>query len=46
VKPDKVLKIKSKEDNVEHTIYLWTTPLKKVKVDAAVAEEEEEEEDP
>jgi protein-L-isoaspartate O-methyltransferase len=27
VKPDKVVKLRSKEDNVEHTIYLWTTPL-------------------
>jgi ribosomal protein L11 methylase PrmA len=27
VKPDKVVKLQSKEDNVEHTIFLWTTPL-------------------
>jgi SAM-dependent methyltransferase len=31
VKPDKVVSMISKEDNVEHTIYLWTTPLKKEK---------------
>ncbi len=32
VKPDKVVKIDaSKEDGVGHTIYLWTTPLKKEK---------------
>ena len=30
-KPDKVLHIKSREDNAEHTIYLWTVPLKKSK---------------
>ena len=29
VKPDKVVSFLSKEDNVEHTLYLWTTPLKK-----------------
>jgi len=29
VKPDKVVKFKSKEDDSEHSIYLWTTPLKK-----------------
>jgi precorrin-6B methylase 2 len=29
--PDKVLTLTSKEDNVEHTLYLWTTPLKKEK---------------
>ena len=33
VTPDKVLTMTSKEDNVEHTIYLWTTPLKKEKAD-------------
>ena len=27
VKPDKVVTFRSKEDNVEHTIFLWTTPL-------------------
>jgi SAM-dependent methyltransferase len=31
VKPDKVVTFTSKEDNVSHTIYLWTTPLKKEK---------------
>jgi SAM-dependent methyltransferase len=30
VKPDKVITLSSKSDGVEHTIYLWTTPLKKV----------------
>jgi precorrin-6B methylase 2 len=29
VKPDKVVHMTSSEDNVEHTIYLWTAPLKK-----------------
>ncbi|MGE0758813.1 MAG: methyltransferase domain-containing protein [Pirellulaceae bacterium] len=29
VKPDQVVTIVSKEDDVEHQIYLWTTPLKK-----------------
>jgi precorrin-6B methylase 2 len=29
VKPDAVLTMESEEDGVEHTIYLWTTPLKK-----------------
>jgi SAM-dependent methyltransferase len=29
VKPDKVVTMTSKEDNVEHTLYLWTAPLKK-----------------
>ena len=28
VTPDKVIHLVSKEDNVEHTIYLWTIPLK------------------
>lgn len=31
VKPDKVVNMTSSEDNVEHTIYLWTVPLKKEK---------------
>lgn len=31
VKPDKVVTFRSKEDDVQHTIYLWTTPLKKEK---------------
>jgi hypothetical protein len=29
VKPDQVVKVTSDKDNTEHTIYLWTTPLKK-----------------
>jgi hypothetical protein len=29
VKPDKVTKMTSAEDHSEHTIYLWTVPLKK-----------------
>jgi len=29
VKPDAVLTMESEEDGAEHTIYLWTTPLKK-----------------
>ncbi|HUT44932.1 MAG TPA: methyltransferase domain-containing protein [Sedimentisphaerales bacterium] len=29
IKPDKVVTLISKEDKSEHTIYLWTTPLKK-----------------
>jgi LEA14-like dessication related protein/protein-L-isoaspartate O-methyltransferase len=28
IKPDKVVTMVSKEDQFEHTIYLWTTPLK------------------
>jgi SAM-dependent methyltransferase len=32
VKPDKVVTVTSQEDNVEHTLYLWTVPLKKTKV--------------
>ena len=35
VKPDKKVTFRSKEDNVEHTIYLWTTPLKKEKKEDA-----------
>ncbi len=31
VKPDKVVEFKEKEDGASHTIYLWTTPLKKEK---------------
>jgi len=31
VKPDKIIHLTSNEDNTEHTIYLWTTPLKKEK---------------
>lgn len=29
VEPDRVVEMVSKEDGVEHTIYLWTTPLKR-----------------
>jgi|GEM_PF-1716548 len=29
VKPDKVVTLTSEHDNTEHTIYLWTAPLKK-----------------
>ncbi|UCE46373.1 MAG: methyltransferase domain-containing protein [Phycisphaerales bacterium] len=29
IKPDKVVRLNSREDKSEHTIYLWTTPLKK-----------------
>ncbi|MFQ6034648.1 MAG: methyltransferase domain-containing protein [Sedimentisphaerales bacterium] len=29
VKPDKVIKVTSNEDNRDHKVYLWTTPLKK-----------------
>ncbi len=35
VKPDKVVKLTSSEDQAEHTIYLWTTPLKKEQGDVA-----------
>ena len=30
VKPDKVIKLTSKEDDYHHDIYLWTIPLKKI----------------
>jgi methylase of polypeptide subunit release factors len=30
VQPDKVVKINSNEDDNEHQIYLWTSPLKKI----------------
>jgi precorrin-6B methylase 2 len=29
VKPDKVVTLTSEEDNLEHSIYLWTAPLKR-----------------
>jgi precorrin-6B methylase 2 len=29
LEPDKVLKVVSKEDGAEHTLFLWTTPLRK-----------------
>jgi ribosomal protein L11 methylase PrmA len=31
VTPDKVIRMVSKEDDIEHTIYVWTAPLKKAK---------------
>ena len=34
VKPDKVVKINSDNEYSDHTIYLWTTPLKKEEVSA------------
>ena len=33
--PDKVVTFRSNEDNVNHTIFLWTTPLKKEKKEEA-----------
>ncbi len=33
VEPDKVVEMTSKDDKARHTIYLWTTPLKKKKVE-------------
>jgi tRNA G37 N-methylase Trm5 len=33
IEPDKVVRVKSKEDEWQHTIYLWTTPLKAEKKD-------------
>ena len=34
IKPDKVVTFTSKEDNVRHTLYLWTTPLVREKADS------------
>ncbi len=34
VKPDQVVKINSDNEYSDHTIYLWTTPLKKEEVSA------------
>ena len=31
IKPDKTIEIISREDNTEHTIYLWTIPFKREK---------------
>jgi hypothetical protein len=31
IKPDKVITMFSSADQFEHTVYLWTTPLKKEK---------------
>lgn len=33
VKPDKVVKLTSNEDDREHKVFLWTSPLKKRKID-------------
>jgi LEA14-like dessication related protein/precorrin-6B methylase 2 len=35
VTPDKVVKLTSDDGSVEHTVYLWTTPLKKEKKEPA-----------
>jgi precorrin-6B methylase 2 len=43
VKPEKVVRMLSVEDDNEHTVYLWTTPLKKIKEQAAGDEESEHE---
>jgi hypothetical protein len=45
VKPDKVERVTDSEDDSKHTVYLWTTPLKKTKTedpdsDIAVSAEE------
>ncbi len=37
VEPDKVVTVISKKDESEHKVYLWTTPLKKVKEKPAVS---------
>lgn len=42
IRPDIKLTMFCQEDNAEHEVYLWTTPLQRV----AAAEEEEMEEDP
>lgn len=39
VKPDKVVKLTSDEDGSEHKIFLWTTPLKKRKIEDTAAVE-------
>ena len=31
VKPDSITNVKPKDSEIEHTVYLWTTPLKKEK---------------
>jgi SAM-dependent methyltransferase len=38
IKPDKKIEFTSKDDNRSHTLYLWTTPLKKEKDDKGSAE--------
>ena len=30
IKPDKIVTVTLEEDNSEHTVYLWTTPLKRI----------------
>jgi len=40
VKPDKVVEVTSKNGDISHTIYLWTTPLKKEAKDKAAKDEE------
>lgn len=35
VRPDEVVKLTTGNDSEEHTVYLWTTPLKKMKEDAS-----------
>lgn len=39
VKPDQVVRMNSVEDESQHTVYLWTTPLKKTKEGALEGEE-------
>ncbi len=39
VKPDKVVKLTSNEDGSEHKVFLWTSPLKKRKIDDTAAVE-------
>lgn len=39
VKPDQVVKMNSVEDENQHTVYLWTTPLKKTEAQALEDEE-------
>ena len=41
VTPDKVVKVSSKEDNMSHTVYLWTTPLKKEKKEKKNGDDDE-----
>lgn len=36
VRPDKVLHIDSSDDNQDHVVYLWTTPLQMVDAEAGV----------
>ncbi len=41
VKPDQIVRMDSVEDESQHTVYLWTTPLKKTK-EGGVGDEESE----